>query len=93
MGLVEGMEDLKTVSEVLGIEFLEVSPLGNICSEMVRGRDKFGKYNSRHEGLGVIVEEFEEFKDAIRSNDNELTSNEAKQLAAVAMRFYLEFRC
>jgi len=93
MGLAEGLEDLKTASEVLGVEMLEVSPLGDICREMARGRDKFGEYNSRHEGLGVIVEEFEEFKDAIRGNDNVATSTEAKQLAAVAMRFYLEFRC
>ena len=92
MGLEDGLKDLKIASHTLGIKMIEVSPLADICREMVTGRNIHGEYNSRHEGLGVIVEEFDEFKDAIRENDDSATGVEAKQLAAAAMQFYLEFR-
>ncbi len=92
MSLADGLKDLNIAAEVLGIGSRDVSPVCDVCREMVRARNLHGDYKSRHEGLGVIVGEFEEFLDAIRGNEDKATANEAKQLAAVAMRFYLEFR-
>lgn len=50
-----------------------------------------GEYNSVHEALGVILEEFEEFKAEIFKNDTARAVEEARQVAATALRFCLEF--
>lgn len=52
---------------------------------------KRGKFNSTHEGLGVILEEFEEFKDAVKLNNSYSACQEAIQLAAMAIRYNLDF--
>lgn len=36
--------------------------LGDVVRELDRATQKFGPFNSTHEGLAVIEEEFEEFK-------------------------------
>ena len=47
---------------------------------------RFGPFTSSHEGLGVVTEEYDELKDAIRANDPAAIIREAVQLAAVAWR-------
>ena len=69
----------------------EQSYLIMVVAEMHGGREKFGRYNSTHEGLGVIYEEWIEFRRDIMRNDNRKAVEEAIQLSAVALRFAMEF--
>ena len=57
-----------------------------LIEEARRGWQRYGNYNSTHEGLGVLTEEFAELVDAIRSNQPEEIGREAIQVAAVAIR-------
>lgn len=70
----------------------EVCRVLDVITELHRGRDGHGPYASSHEALGVILEEFEEFKDAVKANDPEAALKEATHLAATALRFYIEFK-
>ena len=62
--------------------------------ELLNATQKFKAFNSCHEGLSVIEEEFEELKEEVfkkkesRSTDNLL--QEAVQVAAMAERFILD---
>ncbi len=59
--------------------------------EVLRGVELHGHYQSTHEALGVILEEWDEFKVEIKKNDNERAVVEARQVAATALRFCIEF--
>ena len=74
-----------------GITSREVCRVMDVITELHRGRDRHGPYASSHEALGVILEEFEGFKDAVKKNDDAGALEEAKQLSAVALCFYMEF--
>lgn len=88
----DGTDLIGDFGKSCGITSREVCRVLDVITELHRGRDKFGLYASSHEALGVILEEFEEFKDAIKDNDVVGSIEEAKQLAAVSLRFYIEFR-
>ena len=60
-----------------------------IQAEIGRADSRYGPFTSAHEGLGVLVEEFDELKIAIRSNKLESVRAEAIQVAAVAWRIAL----
>jgi len=60
-----------------------------ICEEAAMITSKYGDFNSTHEALGVLTEEFDELKDAIRANSIEAVAHEAMQVSAVALRLYL----
>lgn len=47
---------------------------------------KYGGMTSTAEGLGVLVEEFDELRQAIRENSLESVFDEAVQVSAVALR-------
>ena len=47
-----------------------------------------GGFNSTHEALGVLTEEFDELKAAIHANALASVSHEAMQVSAVALRLY-----
>lgn len=66
--------------------------LDPVEKEALRGRAKFGKYKSAVEALGVLTEEYDELKEAIRANDLEAIAKEATQVAAVAARLAEEAR-
>lgn len=54
---------------------------------------KYPPLNSLHEGLGVLVEEFQkEFVDAVHANDVRQAKIEAKQIAAVCLRIIAEIK-
>jgi len=60
--------------------------------EVARGRAynaclKYGPIASTQEAMGVALEEWDEFRDAIRANDIPAAQSEALDLAAVLIRF------
>jgi NTP pyrophosphatase (non-canonical NTP hydrolase) len=60
--------------------------LALLDAEAQRADARYGVFRSTHEGLGVLVEEFDELRAAIRSNDLDAVQYEALQVAAVALR-------
>ena len=61
------------------------------CREIAdKAESRYGKYSSPHEVLGVIDEEYEEFKSEIHKNDFKRARQEALDIAAVCLRFYEE---
>ena len=72
-----------------GIEKAEIARL--VFTEIDKAEDRFGPFRSSHEALGVLLEEFDELKEAIQRNDRMDVQAEAIQVAAVAMR--LADRC
>ena len=65
-----------------------------ISDEYDRAVKKFGAFHNAHEGWGVIREEYLELEDEIRkqqtSYDYIAMAREAKQLAAMALRFIID---
>lgn len=57
-----------------------------IGQEAARADERYGPFTSTHEALGVLTEECDELREAIRANDLEAVEHEATQVAAVAMR-------
>jgi len=60
-----------------------------VREELLIATQKFGKFNSTHEGYGVILEELDELWDKIKKN-NYPYEHEAKQVAAMAIRFMID---
>ena len=64
--------------------------LYEVGQEIERIRAMYGPLRSNHEGLGVLLEEFEELKDEIKKRPSsfrkDLMRTEAIQVAAVAVR-------
>ena len=63
--------------------------LDEIKKEAAQAQDKYGDFTSSHEGLGVLIEEFDELKSAIHANDLAAIEIEAIQVSAVALRIAL----
>lgn len=61
----------------------------DICGEADRAATKYGPPHSTHESLGVLIEEFDELREAIHMNKLESIQHEAIQIAAVAYRLAL----
>jgi hypothetical protein len=74
--------------------------IDNVVFELCRASKKFGAFNTAHEGLAVIREEYLELEDEVfdRSKHGTATpevkvarmKHEAIQLAAMAVRFMLD---
>lgn len=58
-----------------------------ICAELKGATNKFGSFASAHEGYAVLKEEFDELWDAVKANDKPEMVLEARQIAAMAIRF------
>jgi len=63
-----------------------------VLKELTRAQEKFNSFHNPHEGLGVVLEEFEEFKDEIKANNILNACQEAAELAAMGIRFILDLR-
>lgn len=65
-----------------------------IEAEAVTGHDKFGAFNSAHEGFAVLKEEVDELWDHVKTKQTHRDLNkmktEAMQVAAMAVRFAAE---
>lgn len=53
---------------------------------------RYGPFASTHEALGVAIEEWDELRDAIRSNDLKMVAYECLDLAAVLIRLARQLR-
>ena len=67
--------------------------IGLVKQEMASGVEKFGVFATPHEGLAVLWEEFEELKQEVFMHHYSPRKgrDEAIQVAAVAIRFALQF--
>lgn len=62
-----------------------------VLGELRRAREKFpARFNSKHEGFGVLREEVDELWEAVRELENTDPRAEAIQVAAMAIRFVVE---
>jgi len=72
----------------------EEMALKNIQDEYNRAVMKNGSFHSAHEGLAVILEEFEELKEEVwkkrQDRDSAKMYSEAMQIAAMGLRFMID---
>jgi len=59
-----------------------------VLAEVETAEARYGGFNSTHEALGVIIEEFDELRAAIHANALASISHESCQVAAVALRLH-----
>lgn len=73
------MDDLKKLEDVFDL----------IETEFLIANEKFGAFNSYHEGYAIIHEELDELWDRVKEREPnpEALKKEAKQVAAMAIRF------
>lgn len=68
--------------------------LNEVADEAQMGREKWGEFNSAHEGFAVLLEEVDELKAHVWTNqkkrDLQAMRKEALQVAAMATRFAME---
>ena len=71
------------------MEWIEILPL--VREEYFRAIEKFGPFNTAHEGYAVILEEVDELWEAIKGNKSiSAQKEEAIQVAAMAIRFIID---
>ena len=65
--------------------------LEKVLQEYNQATEKFGGFQSTHEGYAVILEELDELWTEIKSNSSkELMEKEAIQVAAMGLRFIVD---
>ena len=57
-----------------------------IIAEAKTAEERYGPFASSHEAIGVLLEEFDELREAIRGNRLAPIRREAIQVSAVALR-------
>lgn len=78
------MSDDAIAAQLLSLE-------AEIVKELARATEKFGPFQSYHEGYAVIREELEEMWERIKERDPARLRIEAVQTAAMALRFLVDF--
>jgi len=61
-----------------------------VLQELEDATEKFGAFNSAHEGWAVIKEEMDELWDEVKRNDRARQIEEAIQVAAMALRYLVD---
>lgn len=64
--------------------------LRRVRTELIAATRKFPRFNSQHEGYAVLREEVDELWDDVKSNKTSNAREEAIQVAAMAVRFFLD---
>lgn len=59
-----------------------------LLRRMKRDDGLFGEFASTHEAMGVAMEEWDEFRQAVRSNDVDEVQNECLDLIVVLLRLH-----
>ena len=68
----------------------EERALTRVGSELLRAQSRFAPFQSAHEGLAVILEEYREFEHEVFHGSGDAAYDEAVQLAAMAVRYMLD---
>lgn len=73
-------------------KFPDAAVFADVSDELARARQQFPAFNGGHEGYAVILEELDELWDEVKSKGrtNARMYEEAKQVAAMAIRFMLD---
>ena len=66
--------------------------LYEIDERMINAASRYGDFASTHEAMGVAIEEWDEFRDAVRSNALGSVEHECLDLAAVLIRLARDLR-
>lgn len=73
---------------------IQYKALEMIAMELSQAQRSFPKFRSPHEGWAIITEELDELKEEVfkqhEVRDKEVMRDEAKQVAAMAMRFMVD---
>jgi hypothetical protein len=82
------------VSAPSGTGMKHLEAFNDIANEADSGNEKWGAFNSAHEGFAVLLEEVEELKAHVwtkqHHRDLKAMRKEAMQVAAMALRFMTE---
>ncbi len=72
----------------------DVQAINEVCEELQEAMAKHAPMNSAHEGWAVIMEEVDELWDEVKLRPSKRNKDalrlEAKQIAAMAIRFMIE---
>lgn len=72
----------------------DVQAINEVCEELTKAMEKYPSMSSYHEGWAVILEEVDELWDEVKLKpalrDKEKLRAEAKQIAAMALRFMID---
>jgi hypothetical protein len=72
-------------------QLTDAEAVERVLGELRRAREKFpARFNSKHEGFGVLREEVDELWECVREFENTDPRLEAAQVAAMAIRFLVE---
>ncbi len=73
------------------MKLLTQMALDQVLKEMQNGEKAWGKLTTMHYGYAVLQEEIDELWTAIKLQDKSAMRDEAKQVAAIAIRLMLDF--
>lgn len=64
--------------------------MNEISKEYHEATNKFGEFHSPHEGWAIIKEELDELWEEVQAHNTQEMRDEAKQVAAMALRFMVD---
>jgi NTP pyrophosphatase (non-canonical NTP hydrolase) len=70
------------------MEVFSMIAVAGIQARILRANARYGPFTSTHEALGVCSEEWDELREAIRSNNLAQIKHEALDLAAALIRLH-----
>jgi len=91
--LLEDIAWMTRQDDIFG-EHAQKEVLNCVEKELTNARKNWGRFNSAHEGYGVLKEEFDELWDHVKTHQKKRDligmKKEAIQVAAMACRFAIE---